>query len=386
MAHESDMELNLEKLSSMELAKFIKEASGLLEKKVKSEAKQLEKVETKRVAAAPPKGVTPIQFAKNNAWVNFVWDHMRMNGWEAFTHTERFGSGVADVLYPESELVPCVDENGEVMRDEDGEEASIWVFKDSVSVNKPNGDQPILAHAMSLSKVYWTPANSKRVGSGSKPELYKEFEESFVPPVQAEGATTAASVKKTVVRRAITKEEKETEKEQKRLEKEEEKEQKRLEREAERERKRQEKEEEKEQKRLEKEAEKAAKAASKIPARAIRGMVSSKGSPIATAVVKAKVMKTVAASSSSTPLPTMAVTPKPVVKAITKPNVSAKKEDWVPPAKGKSKDFTLNCVTYLRDHLDRLWTKDENGKPDECIGWYDVANNKIDDENVPEDE
>ena len=167
------------------------------------------------------------------------------------------------------------------------------------------------------------------------------------------------------MRRAITKEEKEAEKEQKR----------------------QEKEEEKEQKRREKEAEKAAKAASKIPARAIRGMVTSKGSPIAaTAVVKAKVMKTVASSSSSTPLPTMAVTPKPAVKAIAKPVAPAKKEDWVPPAKGKSKDFTLNGVTYLRDHLDRLWTKDANGKPDECAGWYDVANNKIDDENVPEDD
>jgi len=387
MAHESDMELNLEQLSSTELAKFIKEASGLLEKKVRSEAKQLEKVETKRVAAAPPKGVTPIQFAKNNAWVNFVWDHMRMNGWEAFTHTERYGSGVADVLYPESVLIPCVDENGKPMLDEDGEEASIWVFKDSVSKSKPNGDQPILAHAMSLSKIYWTPANSKRAGSGTKQELYEEFEKSFVPPVQPEGAATAASVKKAVVRRAITKEEKEAEKEQKRQEKEAEKEQKRQEREAERERKRQEKEEEKEQKRREKEAEKAAKAASKIPARAIRGMVTSKGSPIAaTAVVKAKVMKTVAASAASTPLPTVAVTPKPVVKAIAKPIAPAKKEDWVPPAKGKSKDFTLNGVTYLRDHLDRLWTKDENGKPDECAGWYDVANNKIDDENVPEDE
>ena len=390
MAHESDMDLNLEKLSSTELAKFIKEASGLLEKKVKSEAKQLEKVETKRVAAAPPKGVTPIQFAKNNAWVNFVWDHMRMNGWEEFTHTERFGSGVADVLYPESELVPCVDEQGQPIMDEDGDPAMVWVFKGTVSKSKPNGEQPILAHAMSLSKVYWTPPNAKRVGSGSKPELYEEFEESFVPPVQPEGAGVSAVVKKTVVRRAMTKEEKEAEKEQKRLEKEAEKEAKKAEREAERERKRQEKEAEKEQKRQEKEAEKAAKAASKaVPARAIRAMVTSKGSPIASsAVVKATAMKKAvssssSSSSSSTPGATIAVTPKPLT-AIKKP--VAPKEDWVPPAKGKSKDFTLNGVTYLRDHKDRLWTKDSDGKPDDCVGWYDVANNRIDDENVPEDD
>jgi hypothetical protein len=380
MAHESDMDLNLSQLSSAELAKFIKEASGLLEKKVKSETKQLEKVETKRAAAAPPKGKTPVQFLKNNAWVEFVLNHMLTEGWESFTHAERFGKSVADVLYPESELVPFMDEKGEETVDEDGDVVHIHVFKDSVTKGKPNGEQPTLSHAMTVSKLYWSPATLKKSGTGSKPELYEAFESEYVPPQPEEGASASSTEKKVVVRRTMTKEEREREKEEKAAEKAAEKERKQAEREAEKERKRQEKEEEKERKRQEKEAEKASKASGKIPKGAIRGVVTSKGSPVATAAVKVKAPLSVKAASA-----TSSVTPCLKVKPVVKPK-PAVKEDWVPPAKGKSKDFTLNGVTYLRDHLDRMWTKDTKGQADECVGVYIVATNSISDEDVPEDE
>ncbi len=385
MAHESDMDLNLSQLSSAELAKFIKEASGLLEKKVKTETKQLEKVETKRAAAAPPKGKTPVQFLKNNAWVEFVLNHMLTEGWESFTHAERFGKGVADVLYPESELVPFMDEKGEETLDEDGDVVHIHVFKDSVTKGKPNGEQPTLSHAMTVSKLYWSPATLKKSGTGSKPELYEAFESDYVPPQPEEGASAPSTEKKVVVRRTMTKEEREREKEEKAAEKEAEKERKRQEKEAEKERKRQEKEEEKERKRQEKEAEKAAKASTKVPKGAIRSIVSSKGSPVATAAVKVKAPLTVKSVAAAKPT----VAAKPASASSVTPRLKPKpavKEDWVPPPKGKSKDFTLNGVTYLRDHLNRLWTKDTNGLPDEIVGVYVVATNSIDDENVPEED
>ncbi len=375
------MDLNLSQLSSAELAKFIKEASCLLEKKVKTESKQLEKVETKRALAAPPKGKTPVQFLKNNAWVEFVLNDMLTEGWESFTHAERFGKGVADVLYPESELVPFMDEKGEETVDEDGDVVHIHVFKDSVTKGKPNGEQPTLSHAMTVSKLYWSPATLKKSGTGSKPELYEGFESEYVAPQAEEGASTGSFEKKVVVRRTMTKEEREREKEEKAAEKEAEKERKRQEKEEEKERKRKEKEEEKERKRKEKEEEKAAKASSKIPKGAIRGTVSSKGSPVATAVAKVKAPLPVNGVSKPATAAKCSETPRLKPKAVVK-------EDWVPPAKGKSKDFTLNGVTYLRDHLNRMWTKDEKGKADECVGVYITASNSISDEedDMPEDD
>ena len=371
MAFESDMDLKLSELTIVELSKFMKEACILMEKKAKAETKQLEKVETKRAAAAPPKGKTPIQFLKNNAWVEFVLNDMLTQGWEEFTHTERMGKGLADVLYQKSELVPYKDAEGKEVFDEDGEVQKIFVFEGSVSKTKPNGDQPTLSHAMTVSRLYWSPATVKKAGSGSREDLYREFESQYVPPMTEEGET-AKPTKKTVVRQVMTKEERDREKEEKQREKEEAKEQKRLEREAAKEQKRLEKEAEKEQKRLEREAAKASKAVVKIPARAVRGVVTSKGSPIAPAaqVVKAKAPLTV----------------KAAVKPLAKPQPpQAAKTEWVPPMKGMSKPFQVGTVTYLRDHLNRLWTKDANGKPDECVGVWDEKTQSIDDENVPDE-
>jgi hypothetical protein len=101
-------------------------------------------------------------------------------------------------------------------------------------------------------------------------------------------------------------------------------------------------------------------------------VVTSKGSPIAPAaqVVKAKAPLTV----------------KAAVKPLAKPQPpQAAKTEWVPPMKGMSKPFQVGTVTYLRDHLNRLWTKDANGKPDECVGVWDEKTQSIDDENVPEE-
>jgi hypothetical protein len=102
-----------------------------------------------------------------------------------------------------------------------------------------------------------------------------------------------------------------------------------------------------------------------------------------------KVKAPLSVKAASTPKPTIAT--KPATAASVTPRLKPKpavKEDWVPPAKGKSKDFTLNGVTYLRDHLNRMWTKDADGQADECVGVYIVATNSISDEedDMPEDE
>jgi hypothetical protein len=370
MAFESDMDLKFAKMSIVEMSKFMKEAFVILEKKAKADTKQLEKVETKRAAAAPTKGKTPIQFLKNNAWVEFVLNDMLTQGWDAFTHTERMGKGLANVLYQKSELVPYKDAEGKEVLDEDGDAQRIFVFERTVSKEKPNGDQPTLSHAMTVSRNYWSPATVKKAGSGSREDLYREFESQYVPPETEEGETVKPT-KKTVVRQVMTKEERDREKEEKEREKEEAKEQKRLEREEAKERKRLEKEAEKEQKRLEREAAKASKAVVKIPARAVRGMVTSKGSPIAPAAQVVKAPLTVKAAV------------KGAVKPLVKPQ--SPKTEWVPPVKGMSKPFQVGTVTYLRDHLNRLWTQDANGKPDDCVGVWDEKTQSIDDENVPDE-
>jgi hypothetical protein len=109
----------------------------------------------------------------------------------------------------------------------------------------------------------------------------------------------------------------------------------------------------------------------KIPARAVRGVVTSKGSPIAPAAQVVKAPLTVKAAV------------KGAVKPLVKPQ--SPKTEWVPPVKGMSKPFQVGTVTYLRDHLNRLWTQDANGKPDDCVGVWDEKTQSIDDENVPDE-
>lgn len=354
MAHVSDSAL--EEMTQGEIIMQMMSLLKVLGKKEAKSSKLLEKVEAKKEKSAPPKHVRPVQLDKSTAWVGFVHQHMLTTGWESFTHAERFGKGMADVQYPESMLTPLLDADGKQQTDEDGDEQFAHVFAGSVTKSNPNGDQPNMSHAMSVSKMYWSAAKK----SGSRPDLYKEFEAQYVAPI-VEG-DAPASYKKVVSRTTMTLEEKRIAKEEKEAEKEAEKERKKREREA-----------EKERKAKEKEAEKQAKAAAKVP----KGVVKSKV-PVS---VKAPVPAAKASSSSSS-------APKSVLKpsAIAAKPKQVVKEDWVPPAKGKLKEFQLNGITYLRDCDDLMWTQNSNGEPDEIVGVYIPATCTIDDNHPKLDE
>lgn len=246
--------------------------------------------------------------------------------WVQFVHEHILAEGWESFIHPERSGKGMVDveyPGSEVAEVKmEGETVQIHIFSGS------DNEQPNLSHAMSLSKQYRT----------TKPELYEEFLSQYV----AEVKMPVEGVAKSSVRVTMTLAERQAEKARKEAEKEAEKAQKKAEREAERERKKAEKEEEK---RLKAEAKAAAK---KAPPKAV---VVRKIVPVAAKVVK-------------------------------------RVSEWVPPAKGESKLWTepKSGVTYLRDHLDRLFILDGDEEDDTCVGWW---NGKciIDDENqIPMDE
>lgn len=332
----------------------------VLEKKEKVTSKTLVKVEEKKEAAAPVKGVRPVQLDKNAKWVEYVHQNMLCQGWSSFIHAERSGKGMADVEYPESELIPIVDENGVAMIDEDGEEQLQNVFKDSATASVPNGIQPNLSHAMTLSKIY-------RV---SKPELYAEFESEYEPPAPAEGASSSTSKAAAKPRVSMTLEEKMAAAVEKERLKHEEKERKRIEREAEKERKRIEREAVKEAARLAKEALKVPK----VPKGAVKAVARA---PVPVTVARPKL------SPAASPVVAVAkpVAAKPVV---AKPVVA--KPVWTPPPKGELKRVKINEIMYYADHLNRVFPPDAEDLPDDCVGVYVPETQSIDDENIPEED
>ena len=339
MANVSDSALKYDNMSSTEIISEMMAMMKVLSKKDKKLETTVTKTEEKKAKAAPSKGVVPVQFLKPSAWVDFVLDHVLANGWESFVHAERCGKGMVDTEYPPSVLVPMLDAEGKEMMDEDDDALMIHIFEGSAN------EQPTKQHAMSLSKLYRT----------TMPELYAEFEAQYEEPPAVEGTVAvkpvAPRVSMTLLERramqAAAKAEKEAEKEAAK---------------ALRAQKKAEKEAEKEAEKLRKAAEKAAKAAAKAP--------------------KAAVLRAVV------PVKAVAAAAKPVVAA--KVAVAAKlvakvAAAWVRPPKGQSRAFEFDGVTYRRDHLDRLWTNEEES---ELVGTFieetQFINRNIDE--APEDD
>jgi hypothetical protein len=174
-----------ENMSQAEIIAEMKMLMKVLEKKEKAQTKLVEKIEEKKVAAAPAKGVRPAQLDKNAKWVQYVHEHILDNGWEGFIHTERNGKGVADIEYPPSVLM------GEA-----------YVFKDT-------DVQPNLSHAMTLSKLYKV----------EKPELYAQFEAGYEPVNVEKPVAKPVRVSMTLEEKLAQKLEKEQEKKAEKAEK-----------------------------------------------------------------------------------------------------------------------------------------------------------------------
>lgn len=113
--------------------------------------------EAEKAAATLKRGA---QLDKPRAWVTYVAEHARANGWPAFPAKVTTKDKVTGEKTESIVEMPASEE-------QDGE----YVFPDGKKFNHK--------HAMSLSKTYWV-AKTK---TGSRQDLYQAFEIQYVPPV-----------------------------------------------------------------------------------------------------------------------------------------------------------------------------------------------------------
>ena len=338
----------LKNLDAADLFKVMKQALGEAEKRMKGTTRGAKGTTTAKKAGSMPKGVVPPQLRKPRAWVEFVLAHALENGWEAFTvYQTRKDRATGEKVEEEIEMP-----GSEMVND-------AWVYEGSVTDKTPAGKQLIQKDAMSLSKQYWAPKEKK----GTRPELYEEFEASYVEediPVADDASETSSKV---VIRKTAA--EKTAESEAKKAAKEAEKAEKKAAKEAEKETKKAEKEAEKAAKKAEKEAEKEAKKADKESA---KKPVSK--TPIPAAAVKAPV-------KTATPAPVVKAAPALPKKAVVK------KEDWSCPADGMVHPWPYKGKQYLRNSDNEVWVRSADGGCGEWQGIYLPAEDRIDD-SVPE--
>ncbi len=125
-----------------------------------SEASDSEKPASKRSGA---------QLVKPRAWVTYVLQDAKANGWSAFTITQSKKDKVTGLKTETAVEVPA-----SAPEAVEGE----YVFADGKKFNHK--------YAMSLSKLYW----SVKTQSGSRKDLYDAFDASYVAP---EGASAEAT-------------------------------------------------------------------------------------------------------------------------------------------------------------------------------------------------
>ncbi len=334
---------SLKQLDAPDLFKVMKQALAEAEKRTKG---SVSRQTAAKKTGSMPKGVVPPQLRKPRAWVEFTLKHALENGWESFTVFQtKKDKETGDKIEEEIEMP------GSELHD------GAHVYEDSVTEKCPTGKQLIQKDAMSLSKQRWAPKEKK----GTHPELYAEFEASYVEEeVESDTASETSSTKRTVVRKTAA--QKAAEAEAKKAEKEAEKAEKKAAKEAEKEAKKAEKDAEKETKKAEKEAEKLAAKAEKETAK----------KPASKVVPAAAVKKAVA---PATPVKTA------VVKAAPAAPLKAKKavEEWSCPADGMVHPWSYKGKQYLRNSDNEVWLRGADGGMGEWQGIYLVAEDRIDD-------
>jgi chemotaxis protein histidine kinase CheA len=346
---------SLKSLDAADLLKVMKLALAETEKRVKGVVPRGRAAAAKKTGSMP-KGVVPPQLRKPRAWVDFTLKHALENGWEAFTvYQTKKDKATGEKTEEEIEMP------GSVLHD------GAYIYEGSITDKTPAGRQLIHKDAMSLSKQRWAPKEK----TGTHPELYAEFEASYVEEaVEVPDAASVASSAKKVVK--VTAAEKAAAAEAKKAAKEAEKAEKKAAKEAEKEAKKAEKEAEKAAKKAEKEAEKAAKKAEKAAAK----------KPATKAPVPAAAVKKAggAAAAAKTPAPVKAAA---VVKA--KPVAAAPVAAWSCPADGMVHPWAYKGKEYLRNSDNEVWIKGADGSCGEWQGVYLPGEDRIDD-SVPEPE
>jgi hypothetical protein len=342
---------------------------GALLKQAEKSSKSAGKSSTKRGVTAKkakdaPKGKTPRQLRKNNAWVAFTLKHAQENGWESFiVKSSRKDKETGEVTEEEIEMPASELHDG------------CYVYEGSVSESTPSGRQIIHKEAMSLSKA-------RKESHPSWEEFLASYEEEAASETESVAAKSTTSSKVTVRKTAAEKAEEKAAKEKAAAEE--------KARKAElREAKKAETAARKEAAKAEVEERKAARAAAK----AEKEKAAAKEKARKEAEKASKVKKTVVKAA-----------PKPaaVVKAAAKPvaapvkaaggagavAVAAKRpvveDDWTPPAvEGGCKSWSFKGKTYFRNADNELWLKKSNGTVGDWQGVYLPAEGRIDD-SVPE--
>jgi hypothetical protein len=346
----------LKTLEAADLFKVMKQALAAAEKRSTGVAPRGRAAAAAKKTGSMPKGVVPPQLRKPRAWVDFTLKHALENGWESFTVFQTKKDKESGEKIEEEIEMP-----GSILHD------GAYVYEDSVTEKCPTGKQLIHKDAMSLSKQRWAPKEKK----GTHPELYEEFEASYVEEAveAADDASETSSTKKVVVRKTAA--EKVAEAEAKKAAKEAEKAEKKAAKEAEKAEKKAEKEAEKAEKKAEKEAEKAAKKAEKEAAKKPTAKA-----PVPAAAVKAAVKAPVKATAT----PVKAVATTAVKAPVKKAAVAApKKEEWSCPADGMVHPWPYKGKTYLRNSDNEVWLRGADGGCGEWQGVYLPAEDRIDD-------
>ncbi len=358
---ESNEQLDIETIikfikssESSVVLKLMKACVAEMEKDIKSGSKR-----TKNVVKT--KQGTPHQLRKNNAWVKFTLKHALANGWEAFTAKQ-----VSKDKETGEKTNLVVEMSNSMVHN------NAHVYRDSVTLECPNGKQIIHKEAMSLSKFWKTNRDdiyqlflseydeSAEVDAGEDEKDDVDENESQVVHV--------TSVQLTNTKEALKKqkeEEKEALKKQKAAEKEALKKQKEEEKEA---LKRQ-KEEEKEALKKKKAEEKAATSPKSLVKAASTVTPSKAATSVPTAPVKA--VKAVTAAVAASPAPS---------KLLSKLNAAKAKEveEWTCEDDGNVYPWTFNNKKYLRTFKNLVWEEDSNGELGNWAGAYDPVTKTID--------
>lgn len=336
----------IQTFDSVDLIKVMKAHTAAWEKMMKT-VNKVTKTATSKKTGSMPKGVVPPQLRRPRAWVEFVLKHALENGWETFTIAQS---------KKDKETGERVTELIEMAASEMYEEH--YVYEGSVSEKNPNGKQMIHKDAMSLSKLYWAPKEQ----TGSHPELYQEFlnsyEEEDVEMGEAAKAAEPKAVEPKVVRKTVEKEaakaatlaEKEAAKAEKEIAK------------AKKEAEKAEKEANKVKEKMEKEAAKAKEKEEKEAAKAPK----KQATPVK-AIVKAQVV------------------PSAPIKVKKEEKKEQKKEEkkpvntWVCEDDGRIHPWDHNGKMYFRNFENQVWLQDEDNNFGAWCGVYLPNENRIDD-------
>lgn len=340
-------------LETPDLYKVIKECLKETERRLKGVKSTGSKRSTKTADA--PKGKTPHQLRKNNAWVVFTLKHALENGWEGFVvHSSKKDKETGDKHEEEIEMPASVLHDG------------AHVYDGSVNESTPAGKQLIHKEAMSLSK--------QRKGTHpSWEEFLASYEEDEASESESVATKATTSTKSTAVTVRMTAAEKAAIKAEKDAKETKEKADKAAVREA---------------KKAETAAKKAADAEAVAARKAERASIKAEKDAAAAAEKASKDTKKTSKPAAKAAPVKAAVPVKAAAPMKASGGAGAKRplvvaEEWTPPTGESVKPWSFKGKVYLRNKDNEVWLKGADGGYGEWQGVYMPGEDRIDD-SIPE--